>query len=240
MNRGVSGTDHAHARDLLGPYVLGALDPEEEQEVERHLTTCAECREDERGIRETHERIAGAALAHASVPPQLKERIFAALPEAREEPRRARRNGRRSGRRRSFQVALIAAAALLVIGLGAVAFYSAGLFDPAETAALTPTEIASGARGEIAVSGSRPDAEADLEVSGLPRTEPNEYYELWFIREEGRVGVGTFTVDSEGQGQLSAGVPEVEGGYQSVAITLERFPDEPSPTSAKVVLGAEL
>jgi len=40
--------------------------------------------------------------------------------------------------------------------------------------------------------------EASLDVWGLPQTGPNEYYELWFGMEEGRVSVGTFTVDDRG------------------------------------------
>ncbi len=36
--------DCAHTRELLEQYVLGALEPEERSEVERHLESCAECR----------------------------------------------------------------------------------------------------------------------------------------------------------------------------------------------------
>ena len=36
--------EHARAWESLGPYVIGALDPEEEQMVELHLARCAVCR----------------------------------------------------------------------------------------------------------------------------------------------------------------------------------------------------
>jgi hypothetical protein len=35
-----------HDQSMLGPYVLGALEPDETQEVETHLRECAECREE--------------------------------------------------------------------------------------------------------------------------------------------------------------------------------------------------
>ncbi len=238
MDKRDPGAEHRRTQDLLGPYVLGALEPNEQREVERHLGACAACREEERGLRETHERLAGAAIAGAAAPPRLKERILAALPprNAAETPP-AEEHGRP---RRTVLAAVAAAAALLVVALAAVA-YSAWPFDSAETASLAPTELAPGAGGEIEVESSGAGTEAELEVWGLPRTGPNEYYQLWFGREEGRISAGTFVVDDEGRGRLYTTCPKVAaGGYRRVGITLERFPEEPRRDSARVVLGGEL
>ena len=233
------GAEHLRTRDLLGPYVLGSLEPGEERDVERHLGGCAACREEERGLRETHERLAGAAIAGASAPPHLKERVLAALP-----PRNGRAEPAAGGRgtmpERAGRVALVAAAAALLV-VAALAVYPVGPFGAQETAALEPTELAPGAGGEIEIEDSGAAAEADLEVWGLPRTGPNEYYELWFGREDGRISAGTFTVDEQGRGSLSTTCPKVAaGGYRRVGITLERFPEEPRLDSARVVLGGEL
>jgi anti-sigma factor RsiW len=65
---------------LLGPCVLGALNQEGEQEVERHLAGCLACRQEERGLRDTHERLAVVSIAVSSKPPDLKARILGALP----------------------------------------------------------------------------------------------------------------------------------------------------------------
>ena len=133
----------------------------------------------------------------------------------------------------------MAAALLLVVA--ALAAYSVGFFGAEETAALEPTVLAPGAGGEIEIEDSRARAEAELEVWGLPRTGPNEYYELWFGRGEGRISAGTFTVDEEGRGSFSTTCPKVAAGdYRRVGITLERFPEEPRRDSARVVLGGEL
>lgn len=227
--------EHAQTRELLGPYVLGALDPEEEQAVEHHLAGCAACREEERELRETHERFAGASIATSSAPPSLKERIFDALPlrGGREAARGAPRTASWTGR------AAAAAAVLLLFAL-AVVVYPVYFSDRAAAVALAPTELAPEAGGELRVRGSGVDMEAELEVWGLPQTGPNEYYELWFGREGGRVSAGTFTVDDRGRGVLSTSCPEVAGDYQRTGITLEEFPEEPSMDNARVVLRGDL
>ena len=222
--------DHARVWDyLLGPYVLGDLDPDERREVEHHLRKCPACADEERKLRETHERLASAAITN--VPASLKEIVLAAEPPPEEGPATGR-----TALPWSRYVAV--AAALLVLSAGvyvAGAFLSSGV-----TAALTPTGLAPGAGGELRVEASETVTRADLEVWGLPRTGPNEYYELWFGREEGRVSAGTFKVDDEGWGRLTTTCPEVGGGYQRVGITLEKFPEEPRIDEAKVVLGGEL
>jgi hypothetical protein len=43
-------TECQHIRPLLGVYVLGAIDPAERSQVDAHLATCAECREELAGL----------------------------------------------------------------------------------------------------------------------------------------------------------------------------------------------
>jgi putative zinc finger protein/anti-sigma-K factor RskA len=235
MGRRDHGADHRETQGLLGPYVLGALEPGEEREVKRHLEACAGCRKEERGLRETHERLAGAAIAGAAAPPHLKDRVLAALPP---QEGLALPVGESERTRRLRLVAPVAAALLVA---GALAAYFGGIFGPADTAALEPTGLAPGAGGEVEIERAPAATKAELEVWGLPQTGSNEYYELWFGREEGRVSAGTFTVDDEGRGRLSTTCPKVSAGdYQRVGVTLERFPEEPRQDSAKVVLGGEL
>ena len=235
MGRRDHGAEHRETRELLGPYVLGALEPGEEREVERHLEACAGCRKEERDLRETHDRLAGAAIAGAAAPPHLKDRVLAAL---RPQEGQALPAGE-SERTRRLRLAVPVAAALLVAV--ALAAYFGGIFGPEETAALEPTGLAPGAGGEVEIERAPAATEAELEVWGLPQTGPNEYYELWFGREEGRVSAGTFTVDDEGHGRLSTTCPKVAAGdYHRVGVTLERFPEEPRRDSARVVLGGEL
>jgi hypothetical protein len=120
--------------------------------------------------------------------------------------------------------------------------YSSGFFgqDEVAYATLKPTDLAPGAGGELQVREDDPNAQAELEVWGLPRPGRDEYYELWFGEAGGRVSAGTFTVGARGRETLYMTVPQEASDYQQVGITLEKFPREPRMNSAKVVLGGEL
>ncbi len=220
--------EHREARDLLGPYVMGSLDPREEREVGDHLQGCAACEEEARNLRQAHEAMLNLTET-AEAPPELKERVVAAMPS----------DGVRRRVLPSWVPAI--AAALLMVAVVGGAFFSGLLGREAVAAAdLEPTKLAPRADGELRLRERDPNAQAELEVWGLPRPGPNEYYELWFGERGGRVSAGTFTVDSEGRGTLQMSVPERVGDYEKVGITLEKFPEEPRMSSARVVLGGEL
>jgi anti-sigma factor RsiW len=67
----VDGNQHA----LTGAYALDALDPAERAEFEAHLATCAECREEVAGLRETAARV--AATTWVDAPAALRGRVLA-------------------------------------------------------------------------------------------------------------------------------------------------------------------
>jgi hypothetical protein len=109
--------DCAHTRELLEQYVLGALEPGERAEVERHLESCPECRELATELDAVATRLPGAlAAASALQPPAgLREQVLAAADAS--DQRAARRP--RSMRRRTLAVALAAALPALVLGWAA-------------------------------------------------------------------------------------------------------------------------
>jgi hypothetical protein len=158
-------------------------------------------------------------------PRELKGRVLTGMP-----------------RRETRRVPLVAAAAILLALAVLGVLYSTGFFAPDEVAAadLEATELAPQAGGELHVREEDPNAQAELEVWGLPRPEPDQYYELWFGKEGGRMSAGTFTVDQEGREVLYMTVPEEASDYDQVGITLEEFPKEPRMSAAKPVLVGEL
>ena len=217
--------EHPRIRDLLGPYVAGMLEPREEREVEEHLQTCSRCSEEALDLRLTHERLTDLAGLTQTPPSGLKERVMDGMP-----------------RRETRRVPLAAAAAVLVLLAVVGVLYASGIFgrDAVASATLEPTDLAPRAGGELRVREDDPNAQAELEVWGLPRPGEDEYYELWFGTEEGRMSAGTFTVDADGRDTVYMSVPEEAREYERVGITLEKFPREPRMSSAKVVLGGEL
>ncbi len=123
---------------------------------------------------------------------------------------------------------------LLMAALPAVA-YSSGFFDQARTATLAPMGFVPEAGGALTVRGSGPNVETSLEAWDLPYIGPDEYYELWFDKDGGRISAGTFSVDPEGQSKLSGSAPQLDGDYQSIDVTLEKLPEEPRMSSSQVV-----
>jgi hypothetical protein len=218
--------EHQEMRNLLGPYVMGTLGPEEERAVEDHLEGCAQCREEARDLRLAHERLVDLANTTETPPPELKNHIMTGMP-------------RRETRRTPLVAAAAVLGALAVLG---VLLYSTALFgrDEVASATLEPTDLAPRAGGELQVREDDPNARAELEVWGLPRPGADEYYELWFGKEGGRMSAGTFTVDDQGRETLYMSVPEDASGYEQVGITLEKFPEEPRMSAAKPVLTGEL
>lgn len=217
--------EHLQLRDLLGPYVMGALDPEEEREVEAHLEECPSCREEVADLRLAHERLTDLVNMEETPPPELKDRLLTGMP-----------------RRETRRVPLAAAAAILCALAVLGVLYYTGFFAPDEVASanLQATDLAPKAGGELRVREEDPNARAELEVWGLPQPGKNEYYELWFGKEGGRMSAGTFTVDARGRETLTMTVPEKASSYDQVGITIEQFPKEPRMSAAKPVLIGEL
>jgi hypothetical protein len=119
--------------------------------------------------------------------------------------------------------AVPAAVLLLLLSTGLAVAYWAGAFDrPEMTAALTLTELAPGGGRRTRGNGfgfrrrGKPGG-----LGACRRLGADEYYELWFGKEGGRVSAGIFVVDDRGRGELSASSPVVGGGYQRAGVTPE-------------------
>ena len=106
--------------DLTAAYALDALDPDEAEAYERHLSQCEECREQLADLNETagslafgtvapappaHLRVAildAAAAERSNVVPLLRGaglRVLAGVPRGSPRPRTSCRGERRGGRR---------------------------------------------------------------------------------------------------------------------------------------------
>ena len=217
-------SEHLEMRNLLGPYVMGSLEPREEREVEDHLRECADCREEAHGLRIAHERL--LELVHATeVPPQdLEERVVAVIP-------------RRPGLRRlSPWVAVVAAAVCVLVVLGTI--FVPDLFGgrALASATLTPTDLAPDAGGEVSIEEAGTNMEVRLEAWGLPACEDGRYYELWLVEGGERVSVGSFTVGPSGKVEANMNAPGFAGSYPSVGITYEHDKD-PRASDAKILSG---
>jgi anti-sigma-K factor RskA len=218
-------SDHRDTRDLLGPYVMGALEPREEREVEEHLEGCASCREEERDLRLAHERLADLAYTTETLPQDLKGRTVAGIP-------------RREARRRvPSWVAAVAAAFCVLVVLAAI--FTPDLFGggAVASATLSPTDRAPDAGGEVSIQGTGGEnMEVRLEAWGLPACKHEQYYELWLVEGKERVSAGSFTVGSSGQVEVSMNAPAFAGSYPQVGITAE-WDKDPRASDTKMLSG---
>ena len=210
---------------LLGPYVQGELSGAEERELEQHLEGCSDCQADLEDLRHAHGILRATA---GGPPPELKEWVMARV---RSEPRH-----RPTVRWRLW---LPVAAALLVVailGLGLLRTVS----GPSDGLALTATNVAPQAGGELRGERIGDNLKIELEAWGLPEPENGEYYEMWYAREGGgRISCGTFAAQPEGSTTVSMSAPASAVAYPEIEVTLE--PDDGDPgSSGKVVLRGSL
>ncbi len=216
--------EHLRVRDLLGPYLLGALGPEEQREVEDHLRHCEECRLEERELRDAHERLTGLARMSERPPRELKARFMGQLPP------------------RKRNLAPLAAAAIFLVAFALVAtVYVSGLFSPDAVASATlrsPSPSAQ-AGGKVLLYDSGGNMKVKLDAWGLPPCKTGQYYELWFVKDGRRVSGGTFTIGKSGGIQTDMNAPRFAGRYPKVGITYEVSDGNPGPSDNKM-LGGEL
>jgi anti-sigma-K factor RskA len=216
-------SEHPDTRNLLGPYVMGVLEPREEREVENHLRECAGCREEARELRIAHERLLDLASATDGPPRDLEERVVAGIPR------------RQDSRRPPSWVAVAAVFCVLAV-LGAMFVPDLSGGRALASATLTPTDLAPAAGGEVSIEDAGTNMEVSLEAWGLPACEDGRYYELWLVEGEERVSVGSFTVGPSGRVEANMNAPEFAGSYPTVGITYEHDKD-PRASDAKMLSG---
>ena len=219
-------SEHPDLRNLLGPYVMGALEASEEREVEDHLRECAGCRGEANGLRSVHERLLDLAFATDAPPRDLEERVVAGIP-----PREVRR-------RLPSWVAAVAAVLCVFAVIGAIFVPDLSGGRALASATLTPTDLAPDAGGEVSIEDAKGNTEVRLEAWGLPACEDNRYYELWLVEGEERVSAGSFTVGPSGRVEVDMNAPDFAGSYPAVGITYEHDKD---PRASKMqMLSGEL
>lgn len=230
--------------DLTAAYALDALEAEERARYERHLESCARCREELATMWRTTEELAIAASG-PSPPAELRTRILAA---ARAEAQVVVPLRRRSDRLVGGLAAATALAAALALGVGV---WAASLrSDLAETRAALARERTAAAlvsdpdarvvplqtgQGRLVVA---PDGRAVVVLTALEAVAPGSTYQLWIVP-------GADLARAKPGGLLDGAEPIdvalVDGRVSPgdlVAITVEAAGGVDAPTSDPVVVSA--
>jgi anti-sigma-K factor RskA len=241
------GMTHDEIRDRLEAYALGALEPTEREEIDRHLTGCEACRHEA----DTFTRVADAlpaALAAASPTPgpdqDVRERLLRSL------------RRRPQAWQRAAVVAVAAGTLALVASLAWSLQVSQTLaqereiyqrlagqqeivfevIDSPDTRRiiLRPPVSGSTSYGKVF---SRPDLPFVVAMAGrLPAPPPAESYHLWLTLEGGEtVLAGILVPNRDGFGALVYEADRNDPQLESVRVTLEP-PGTRAPSGVSALL----
>jgi anti-sigma-K factor RskA len=102
------------------------------------------------------------------------------------------------------------------------------------TVSLKGTEVQPQAQGQLIAD---PESQAAvLVISGLPRLEPGQTYQVWLIDGGAPVSAGLLSVDENGQGVFIVNSDESIGSFNSLGISVEPDGGSQQPTGDIVVL----
>ena len=198
--------------DLIGPYILGALEPGETEEMAQHLRECDRCAGERRRLASLP-ALLDSAQAHdtiATLSPQLEDAVLDRFVRERAQTARPRRTWAR--------FALPAAAALTVLLAVVLALVLPGGGDRAYARA-DLWNMSGRVVGSASVSEVSGGTHVQLRAHGLPARR-RAVYELWCVRTDGRwINGGSFHARADGtaSAQLTAAVRP--GEYHVVVVT---------------------
>ena len=221
--------------DLLALDAVGALEPEERAEVERHLATCATCRPLAAQYADAASLLP-AALPTAPPPARLRQRLMA------EVYGEAIRGTQRPWWRRlaagiPANRAITAAGALALAAAVALAIWGISERHPSSTVAY---EV-SGTTAQPSVMGTLValpgGTQSILTVHGLTAPPNGEVYEVWLVPTHGSPRGVAFLSPAPSGGAWTAVVNGSLAGYQTIAATNEPRGGSPGPTGTEVLSG---
>jgi len=227
-------TDHEWLA-LAAPYALDTLDGDERAAFETHLAGCGQCQAEVASFREVAARLAATA-PDVSPAPALRRRVLAVA-------------------RRPRQLGWLAAAAALVLALGAAYGYWRERTDRralearvAEQGELLATLLApDDGVANLAATGKPPSARlfwnpqrqrVVMAVFDLPPAPAGRTYQLWAIATgKPPVSLGTFNTGPDGRLTAAMAVP---AGlvFDLTAVTEEPAGGSPQPTQNPFLVGS--
>lgn len=235
--------------DLAAVYVLDALDPDERRQFERHLETCAHCRDEVADLELSAAELAD--LVSEPVPVGLRHQVLAeishtsqvAAPVGATAAAVVPLSAARSLQRRPWLLAMAAAVIVAVAGLTSVLALrperssddvAAVLASPdARHLHLDPSapilgQVQEGTTVDVVWSPSR--NQVVVEAQGLPDPGAGHRYQLWRLEPDGAAPSALFGPDA----QVAA---PLDGEPTGWGVTVEPESGSPQPTSPVVYRG---
>jgi|DewCreStandDraft_2_1066082.scaffolds.fasta_scaffold00117_90 anti-sigma-K factor RskA len=213
--------------ELAGAFALGALPPDQMQQVRQHLQTCL-AHPDLAELQQAASALLWAA-PEMEPPPALRRRILAAARQQARPSLQTRGIGRWLPALGPYRLA----AALAMLALALLGWNLSLLLGGSQGGgqAVVYQVESGGAHGRLVYMPH--DKMAVLVLEGLPSLPADKTYQVWAIRGSQRVSMGLLQVS--GPQPVSASMAMDISTVDAVAITIEPAGGSPSPTSPPVL-----
>ncbi len=221
-------TDHERRRDDIAAYLLGALEPGEAAELERHIAGCGECEEELQRLRpavrvlpETVERVEAPAALRTRLIEQVRSEAASsqAPPAARRSPRWG------LGRR---PLAGLATLALILAAIGGYAISNSGSGSSPKT-----TTVVSGHSPGVTAEMVREGETGTLRLANLHQLPAGKVLQAWVQRGQRVVSAKALFVPNP-DGTATATIDDMDG-VSTVMVTAEPSGGSVQPTGAPIV-----
>lgn len=225
----MSESGHERYRDELAAYLLGALEPGEAAELERHLVGCEECRTELEWLRPAVQMLP-ESVQRVEPPRELREGLMAQVrAEARTEAEGAARSaGRERGLLRGWVLRPATGLAALVLVVAAVAAFAIGGGSSGGNA----TTIFSGRSPDVTAEMVSSGSSGTLHLANLHQLPPDKVLQAW-VEREGRIESAKTLFVPNQDGTASATIDDMHG-VTAVMVTAEPRGGSVQPTSAPI------
>ncbi|WP_274364607.1 anti-sigma factor [Paenibacillus thermotolerans] len=233
---------HRHpACELLIDVVSGQCTPSQREQFTAHLDACPSCSDEYAGLRDIWDHLY-LAQEELELPASLKGDVLSSIFE----PGRTRSQSiaRRRYSKRLFWIPA-AVVLLLITSINGYFFYEtrqtapAALNEPAKVIELfrltaSGTGVSFDGYGVACIVERSGKRELIVYSYGLPRTEGDQAYQVWLLRDGIRTNAGTFHVEEDGFGVLTYPLGK-SIGFDRLGITLEPDANGSEPRGKKVL-----
>jgi len=222
-------TEHDRRRDDLAAYLLGALEPGEAAELERHVAGCRECEEELERLRPAVQVLPEAVEwmeAPAALRGRLMEQVRSEAPGSHAAPAARPAPHRRFGLR---PIAGLATLALVLAAIGGYAIRDRG----SGGAGAGATTVVSGHSPGVTAEMVREGETGTLRLANLHQLPEGKVLQAWVQRGKQVVSAKALFVPSS-DGTATATIDGMHG-VNTVMVTAEPRGGSVQPTSAPIV-----
>ncbi len=231
----------AHVTESIPAFALECLDPDEREQVARHLAHCPDCQAELRA----YQKLVGdlsLAVPRATPPVGLRQKILRSAIGTSSQP--AAQPGIFSRLGHFFQAALpvwgaVSLVLVIVLVVSNVIAWQQAQNKPSPTTfhliSLTSTDPSQKSTALLVISDG--GNYGTLVTDNMQLLDNQQQYQLWLIKGGQRISGGVFSVNSSGYGWLRVESQTSLLDFQSFGVTIEPKGGSPGPTGRKVLTG---